>query len=921
MTTTALALHLVIALALLAGCAKETPDELNASAQLYLAKNDAKAAIVQLKNSLQQDPNSAQTRWLLGKALLESGDPVSATAELRKALDLKYERSTVVPLLARSMISQGEPQKVIQQFADTRLGTPMADADLQTSLSVAYMLLSNTSKADNALRAALQTVPGYPPAVTQQARRAAAEKNYTEALALIEKAIAGAPTDPQAWYHKGEFLFLGRNDLAGANEAFRKTLALKSDHVDARSGLITLLIAEKDLKGAAEQIELLRKLLPNNPQTMFFDAQMAYLANNKKKAMDLIQQVLKAAPEEVRVLQLAGTIQLADGALLEAERSFNQTLSLNPDLPVARRLLAKTYLRLGQPAKALAALKPVLGDASADPQAYAVAGEAYFLTGDFERAGANYQQAVDFNPKSVKSRTALVMSKRQSAGVEATVKGLESIASTDKGIYAELALVSVLIQAKDYVRALKAIASIEAKEPKSATGANLRGRVNLLRGDATNARASFENALSIEPVFVPAATSLATLDLRDKRPDLAKKRFESILAIDPKNLDALISIAEIRALEGAPKEEVAALFDKAIKLNPRDKRPRLSLISYLLIQRDAKSALAAARDGRAAFPAGPEFLDALGRSQAAAGDVNQAITTFNELVLLQPESADAQIRLAGAYLSGGNVAGAKQALNRAIAIMPNHISAQQSLFDLALAEKRPKDALEIARKVKEQRPNALVGYMMEGSAEVARNNVAAAAEVYRGALKRFPVTEPALKLHSMLVVQKKDEEAAAFAKAWVSDHPRDVQFLLHLGELALGRREFTTAEAHFRAVLAHAPANIEALNNVAWIMTKLEKPGALAFAERANSAYRNSPPLMDTLATALAADKQVGKALDVQKQAITLDPANPLLRLNLAKLQIQAGDRASARVELDGLAKLGPKFGAQDEVSRLLKAL
>jgi putative PEP-CTERM system TPR-repeat lipoprotein len=714
---------------------------------------------------------------------------------------------------------------------------------------------------------------------------------------------------------------LGRNDLSGAKDAFRKALELKSNHIDARSGLITLLIAEKDIKGATEQVDLLRKVLPINPQTMFFDAQMAYMANDKKRAKELIEQVLKVAPEEVRVLQLAGTIQLADGALLEAERSFNQALGLNPNLPVARRQLAKTYLRLGQPAKAVEILKPVLADASADPQAYAVAGEAYFLSGDFERAGASYQQAVDVNPQGVKSRTALAMSKRTSVGVEATVKELESIAAADKGTYADIALVAVLIQAKDFVGALKAIASIEAKEPKSATGANLRGRVNLLRGDATNARVSFENALAIEPAFVPAASSLAALDLRDKRPDLAKKRFESILAVDSKNLEALLSIAEIRALEAAPKDEVVALYEKAIKLNPAEKRPRLGLVTYLLVQRDAKAALAAARDGRAAFPGSVEFLDALGRSQAAAGDFNQAIATFNELVLAQPESADAQSRLAGAYLSSGDVAAGKKALTRAVEIMPNHVSALQSLFDLALSEKRYKDAFEIARKVKDTWPNALIGYMMEGSTEVARNNIPAATEVYRRAAKRFPVTEPTLKLHSMLVVQRKNDEAAAVEKAWLAGHPRDTQFLLHLGEMALGRLDFGTAETHFRTVLDFAPGNIEALNNVAWIMTKLEKPGALAFAQRANSSYRNSPPLMDTLATALAADKQIGKALEVQKQAVALAPANPVLRLNLAKLQIQAGEKASARAELDALAKLGARFGGQEEVSRLLKTL
>ena len=81
--------------------------------------------------------------------------------------------------------------------------------------------------------------------------------------------------------------------------------------------------------------------------------------------------------------------------------------------------------------------------------------------------------------------------------------------------------------------------------------------------------------------FSPAATSLASLDLSDKKPEAAKKRFESVLAIDPKNLRALLAIAEIRSLEGGSKEEIAGLLTNAAKLNPTEAGPRLSRSTML----------------------------------------------------------------------------------------------------------------------------------------------------------------------------------------------------------------------------------------------------------------------------------------------------------------------------------------------------
>ena len=70
---------------LLGGCGGDSPESLILSSKDYLAKNDNKAAIIQLKNALQSNPNLAEARFLLGSALLESGDIAGAEVELRKA--------------------------------------------------------------------------------------------------------------------------------------------------------------------------------------------------------------------------------------------------------------------------------------------------------------------------------------------------------------------------------------------------------------------------------------------------------------------------------------------------------------------------------------------------------------------------------------------------------------------------------------------------------------------------------------------------------------------------------------------------------------------------------------------------------------------------------------------------------------------
>ena len=68
--------------------APDNPEKLVASAKESLAKNDRSAAVIQLKNALQKNPDLGEARLLLGKALLEQGDLAAAEKELRRAREL-----------------------------------------------------------------------------------------------------------------------------------------------------------------------------------------------------------------------------------------------------------------------------------------------------------------------------------------------------------------------------------------------------------------------------------------------------------------------------------------------------------------------------------------------------------------------------------------------------------------------------------------------------------------------------------------------------------------------------------------------------------------------------------------------------------------------------------------------------------------
>lgn len=906
----------------LAACGEQNAAQFLGSAKDYLAKKDDKAAVIQLKSALQKDPSLPEARFLLGRTLLNQGDAVSAEVELKKALDLKYLGTAVVPLLAQALLAQGKGERVIQSYADADAGEPAATAALKTVVAKAYAQRGDTAKAKAAIDDALRAAPDSTQALLVQARMKAGERDFDGALATLDRILAEDAHAYEALQLRGDLFLLVKADPDAALAAHRQAIAQRADWLPSRASIIEILLARKDIAGARAALAQLKSVLPNHPQTRYFEARFAVLDGNVKAAREIVQKLLVVVPDDPTVLLLAGSIELQLGSLTQAEDLAAKALTRAPQSLDARRLLAQVQLRAGQPLKARETLVSVVDRPGASVALLNLAGQASLLAGDLATAESYFGRAAKLDPKDAGSRTALALAELSKGRADSGFAQLEEIAASDKdGTIADMALISTRLRRRDYDAALKALDGLERKQPKKPYAAELRGQISLARGDAAAARQSFARALDLDPLYVPAAASLASLDLRDNKPDDARKRFDRVLAADPKNLEALLAVIDLRARAGAGREELAGLLANAIKLNPSEATPRVLLIELALRHKDPKTALSVAQDAVAAIANNVELLDALGRAQLAAGEASQAIVTFNRLAALQPGAPAPLLRLADAQRGAKNEKAAREALQRALDSSPRYLPAQRGLIVLELAAGRHEQALALARKVQRERPDQGEGYLFAGEIEAQRKNWDGAAAAYREGLKRTGSTELALKLHSALLAAKKRGDADAFAATWTKEHPRDVGFRTYLGDRALGQLDYAGAEAQYRAVVDLEPDNPIGLNNLAWVTNRLKKPGALPMAEKANALLPNHPAFLDTLATILADNGQAAKAAAIEKQAVALAPDHPPFRLNLARIYVLTGEKSLAKTELDRLAALGDAFARQAEVDALRKAL
>lgn len=907
----------------LGACSDRTDAQLLASARGFLDKHETSAATIELKNLLQQNPESAEARFLLGKVLFDSGDAAGAETHLVRALEAGYSKDEVLPILASVMVAQQKSTLLVKQYGEVELKDDQAAAQFLTQIAAAHIVNKAPGKADAAIENALQRVPGFAPATLLRARLMAARGDAAAALALTEELLASKPDNAQAWAFKGDLLAQGKgaNEPASAIVAYRKALGLKPDLVQAHVGVLTLLVEQRDFEAVGKQLDELKKALPRHPETQYFEGVLALSKGDAKKVRDITAALLRGSQQDPRVLVLAGQAEILLNSMTQAETLLGKAVQLAPEAQPPRRMLAQVYLNSGQADKALAILKPLLEGTAQDAGLLVLLGRAQLMSGDAKSAESSFARAAKLRPDDKRIQTSAALARLGKGQGTAALGELEAVAATDDGTTADMALISERLRRKEFDAALKAVNVLATKLPKSALPDFLRGRIAMQRRDTATARKSFEAALANDPAYVQAAANLAALDLGDGKPDAARARFEAVLKHDPANVNAHMALAQIAVRSGASKENVAKLIEAAIKANPVAPGPRAALIDLYMTAGDTALALSAAQTAVAAVPDDPDLLDRLGRVQQASGDVNQAIPTFTTMAGLQPTSALPHLRLADLHMASKNADAAAASIRRAMQADPRSLQAQQAGITLALREKQPAQALAIARTIQTQRPDDAIGFMVEGEIELAQKNHEPAIAALRKALTKPNSAMAAPQLHLALLGAKQNAEADRMAASWTKTHPDDTTFALHLSALAANQGNPVLAESRYREVLKRQPDNVLALNNLAFLLVKQKKPGAVALAERAVKLAPDQPLLMDTLALSYAQENQLAKAVALQARVVALAPDTHDYRLNLAKMQLQAGDTAAARVELSRLVALGKAYAGQEEVARVLKSL
>lgn len=898
------------------------PQALRDAAENALSRGDRPAALVSLKAALQARPDHADTRFVLGRTLLEMGEPAGATTELRRAIELGFPKDVAAPLLVRALALSGRAREAVSQHGDERPADPHAASELALALAVAWDLLGDPARLRATLDRALAVQPGHPDARLLVTRLQAAEGQPEAAWQGLTQLLADEPRHAGAWQTQGLLLRTWKLDPEAALAAQAKALEIDPSLVSAHDEILTVHAARGDLDALRRQLRALDQVQPGHPVGLYFKAQADAMEGRWSAARETLLALLKRGPDVPRFVRAAAVADQQLGDSAQARARLVNLLARQPADGESRLLLARLQLATGEAPEALRTLQPLLDAPRPSLEALLAAVDAEAARGRAAEALKWFQQAALAAPQDRRVQLLQGLQQARSATPAVQQEGLRKLAAmaaADAGIEADRALVQVHLTRNQTAAALAAIDGIERKRPGRGDAPLLRSEVQRRAGDLAGARQSLEMAAAREPSDWAAAAGLVQLDLAVPDVPAALSRLDAFLTRNPGSSEATLLRARLSLQLDEPPAEVARRLAAYVGRQPQDIVVRLALIDTLLSSGADEAALQAAREGLAAAPDNPSMLYMAGRAQLQRGQASEALRLFAQIDSLAPGSPWGNLGRAESALRASDLTAASAEVQRAVEAAPTQPDVRRWQHRVAMESGRLEQALGAARALQAAAPRDPLGHALEGETHLKAQRWNDAASAFERALQRGRSSRHALQRHLALLNAGRGADADRFAADWLKRWPDDVALRMHLGDVAGARKRWADAEVQYRHVARLRPEAAVVHNNLAWALLQQGKPEAVASAERAVQLGPRTPAFMDTLAGALAAAGQLPRALALQKELVGLPGASPTMRLHLAQLAARSGDAALARSTAQALDPAALTPDEQAERQRLLR--
>ncbi|RDE22926.1 hypothetical protein DV711_10255 [Motiliproteus coralliicola] len=870
----------VVVSLLLAGASfsAQANDDLYQSALDYQRQGDERAAVIELKNLLSEQPEHARGRLLLGELYLKRGDIKGADKELRRARQLNVDAPRLPLLLARTQLQQGQADRVEQQLSPLTFEQPDLEAERLLLLGHNYLARKQLQQAERSYQAAESLHPSSEINLSL-ARLALLQQQPDAAIKRAKAELTNPDSAPSAQLLLGQ-IQLQQGDPSGARQWFDPLLDKQPNNLAAQLGRTRALLQQRELELARQQVDQLLALAPGLPDAEQISAAL-YLQNGElEKARDILDPLSQRFDRHPEVTYLAGYTHLQLGNHSQAENLLSRNLNRYPQHRATRLALVRYYITQQRFAQAQSALEPLLDDDQIPSPVYSLAGALNLQRGDTETATDYFRRAMQEGDAERAGRP-LAISEILSGELDAGISRLESIA--EQAGQADLQTDSLLLRA--YLRADKTDKARQLLQQRIETSQD---------------RASYQLLAAI-------------MEIQLNNFPAAEQRLNQLRQEQPQHLGALLGLAQLARLQQQP-DQAQSLYRQAKNLAPDDLRPVKGLVSLALQQRQLEQAETLTADFYQQHPTieSAQLYLALLNQLQRQNKFDELLPSIRSRFPDNPGFALVEIKK---LVADGKLNSARTQLEQLVDAQPQYRPAQLSLLQLLLTLKQPEAVLAQSDRFNDLLSQHPLTLMYRGDAYHLLKRPEQAIQAFRQAYTNRP--SPVLAARLSRAIAPQDRQAAIeFLDRHLQRFPRDQGGMLYQAEL-LQREQPGDSVSTYERLLTLNPEHIVALNNLAWVYQQIGDSRALEMAERAYRLAPDQPAIGDTLGWILL-EQQPQKALPLlQRAATALD--DPTVQYHYAAALAKTGNKQKAIEVLEPLMR--KRFDDKAKARELLRSL
>jgi len=881
---------LALGLALLAtACSKsKTAAEYIHDAENHRAQGNIPAAVIDLKNAVQQEGKNVQARLLLGQSFLDLGDGIGAEAEMVKAKEGGADPDLVAKSIAEAWLLQGKSDQVLR---DLTVRDDMPPAMKSTVLGIrarAFAAQNRLADMKVALDEGMQADPHSLELQTSIVSYDLSKNDLAGAQAELAEAQKDHPGELSLFALAGVVSFAAK-DFAGAEKAFQHIVDLHSWDLGARARLAHVQIEEEKLKEANVNLDAILKASPKNPNANYLRGLSAYRDKKYEEAFNYSDHALSAAPSFVPAQLVAGAAAFATNRNEQANRYLSQYVALVPDNVQARKLLASVQMRLGHPGDAVKTLTPAAQNADADGALLAMIGTAAAQSGDLAQADKYLQLAVAKNPSNAALRATLGATEVSLGETDAGIEELEKAVAADPSARGpEVTLAVTYIRAKQYDKALEVAEHLQKSRPDDTVGFDLAGSIDMLKDEDEAATKVFFKAREMHPGDPGALVNLARLALKANKPDEAIGYYNEILKVNPKIERVVLAVAELQAKQGK-MDDAKATLRNAIQADPDAVMPRVVLARLLIDDRKIQEAQDTIAPILAKNQNNFDVLEVAGHAQFLAQKYDAALASFKSMADASPKSGAPHRHMAEVYAAMNNPDGAINEANEAIRLDPADSSARFLLARVLAGTGKLDEATTQLGELKKNYPDLPDVAELEGLIAMAQNRPEDAVADFKRAVATRQSNVDYARIAMAEARAGHADEGIKTLNGWLDAHPNDTLARLTLVTIYGMNKDRDSALAQARKASELDPKSGPAKLVLARMLMDLGKfDEARKLVDELVAAFPQQPQIADTSAAVAMGQKRYPDAVKEFQRELSLADGHAV-RLQLAQAQIAAG--------------------------------